>query len=53
MKSDVKLKKSQIVCEFQVTDNFATVIVMTPNEARNFKAKLEAALKALSRGDED
>lgn len=52
MKTEVTVKKGQVVCTFQLTDNFATVTAMTPNEARNFKAKLEAALKALSQGDE-
>ena len=52
MKTEVKTKDGQVVCEFQLTDSFATVVSMTPNEARNFKAKLEAVLKSMSRKDE-
>ena len=53
MKTDVKLDEGQITCTFQITDNYSVTTHMTPNDARNFKAQLEAALKALSRGDKD
>ncbi len=43
----VELKDGKIVCTFNVTDSNGVLIKLTPNEARNFKAQLEAVLKSL------
>jgi len=53
MKTKVQVVGSQVVCTFEVTTNYDAAIKLSPNEARNFKAQLEAVLKAMAQGDED
>ncbi len=53
MKTTVILEDDQVKFIFQITEGFDTVIRLSPNEARNFKAQLEAVLKTLAQGEKD
>jgi hypothetical protein len=53
MQTKVELKDGQVVTTFDVTSSYDVVIKLSPNEARNFKAQLEAVLKSLASGTPD
>ncbi len=53
MKTTIILKDGLAQIIFQITDSTDTVIRLNPNEARNFKAQLEAVLKTLAQGEKD
>lgn len=47
MVTEVIVKNGKIYCTFVITEGNDIVIKLSPNEARNFKAQIEAALKSL------
>ena len=49
MKTKAEVQEGQVVITFDVGDHYSMVIKLPPNNARNFKAQLEAALKLLER----
>lgn len=48
MTTEVVIKNGKVYCIFVITEGNDIVIKLSPNEARNFKAQIEAALKSLS-----